>query len=76
MYKITAVVPNNELQTPDEFGDLSTLEIEGTTTVIITAKEGDAALRLIIGFCKRIASGRAISLTITKDDNDDNKTDC
>lgn len=46
MYKITAVVPNNELQTPDEFGDLSTLEIEGTTTVIITAREDDSALGL------------------------------
>lgn len=66
MYKITAVVPNDELQTPDEFGDLSTLEMEGTTTVIITAREDDAALRLIIGFCKKIASGRAKSLTVTQ----------
>lgn len=74
MYKITTVVPNDELQTPDEFGDLSTLEMEGTTTVIITAREDDAALRLIIGFCKKIASGRAISLTIVKDDDNHTQT--
>lgn len=75
MYKITAVVPNNELQTPDEFGDLSTLEMEGTTTVIITARENDAALRLILGFCKRIASGRAMSLTITKCNDNHKQTE-
>lgn len=76
MYKITAVVHNKELQTPEKFGDLSLIEIEGTATVIITAREDDAALRLILGFCKRIASGRAMSVTITKDDNHDDTANC
>lgn len=77
MYKITAVVPNKELQTPEKFGDLSQIEIEGTATVIITAIEDDAALRLILGFCKRIASGKAKSLTITKcNDNHDDTANC
>lgn len=69
MYKITAVVPNNQLLTPDEFGDMSRIEIEGTATVIVTAREDDAALRLILGFCKRITSGTTKSLTVTKDDD-------
>lgn len=69
MYKITTVVPNNELQTPNEWGDLSPLEIEGTTTVITTAREDDDALRLIVGFCKMIAANKVKSLTITKDDD-------
>lgn len=76
MYKITTVVPNNELQTLNEWGDLSPIEIEGTTTVITTAREDDASLRLIVGFCKMIADGKVKSLTITKDDDHDDKTDC
>jgi len=76
MYKITTVVPNNELQTPNEWGDLSPLEIEGITTVITTAREDDGALRLIVGFCKMIAAGKVKSLTITKDDSNDDTTDC
>ena len=69
MYKITTVVPNNELQIPNEWGDLSPLEIEGTTTVITTSREDDNALRLIVGFCQMIAAGKVKSLTITKDDD-------
>lgn len=70
MYKITAVVPNNKLRTLRESGDQSPVDIEGTTTVINTAKEGDAnALRLIIGFCELVADGTVTSLTITKDDD-------
>lgn len=69
MYKITTVVPNSELQTLNEWGDLSPIEIEGTTTVITTAREDDAALRLIVGFCKMIAADKVKSLTITKDDD-------
>lgn len=76
MYKITTVVPNSEMQTLNEWGDMSPIEIEGTTTVITTAQEGDAAIRLIVGFCKMIADGKVMSLTITKDDNNDDKTDC
>lgn len=76
MYKITTVVPNNELQTLNEGGDLSPIESEGTTTVITTAQENDASLRLIVGFCKMIAGGKVKSLTITKDDDHDDKTDC
>lgn len=77
MYKITAVVPNKELQTPEKFGDLSQIEIEGTATVIITAREDDAALRFVIGFCKKIASGQVNSLTITKcNDNHDDTANC
>lgn len=75
MYKIIAVVPNKEIQTPEKFGDLSQIEIEGTATVIVTAREDDAALRLILGFCKRIASGTTKSLTITKDDNNHKQTE-
>lgn len=66
MYKITTVVPNSEMQTLNEWGDLSPIEIEGTTTVITTAQEGDAAIRLIVGFCKMIAAGTVKSLTVTK----------
>lgn len=67
MYKITTVIPNKELQIPNEWGVLSPLEIEGTTTVITTAREDDDALRLIVGFCKMIAAGEKVkSLTITK----------
>lgn len=75
MYKITAVVPNNELQTLNEWGDLSPIEIEGTTTVITTAQEGDASLRLIVGFCKMIAADKVKSLTITKDDDNHKQTE-
>ena len=76
MYKISTVVSNSEMQTLTEWGDMSPIEIEGTTTVITTAQEGDAAIRLIVGFCKMIADGKVKSLTITKDDSNDNKTDC
>lgn len=76
MYKITTVVPNNELQTLNEWGDLSPIESEGTTTVITTAQENDASLRLIVGFCKMIADGKVKSLTITKYDNDDDTANC
>lgn len=76
MYKITTVVPNNELQTLNEWGDLSPIESEGTTTVITTAQENDASLRLIVGFCKMIAGGKVKSITVTKEDSDDDKTDC
>lgn len=69
MYKITTVVPNNELQTLNEWGDLSPIEIEGTTTVITTAQENDASLRLIVGFCKMIAGSKVKSLTVTKEDD-------
>ena len=71
MYKITTVIPNNELQVPNEWGDLNPLQIEGTTTVITTAREDDDALKLIVGFCKMIAAGKVKSLTITKDDDTD-----
>lgn len=77
MYKITTVVPNNKLQSLRECGDQIPVDIEGTTTVINTAKEGDVnALKLIIGFCELVADGTVTSLTITKDDSNDNKTDC
>ena len=66
MYKITTVVSNSEMQTLNEWGDMSPIEIEGTTTVITTAQEGDAAIRLIVGFCKMIADGKVKSLTVTK----------
>ena len=72
MYKITTVVPNNKLRTLRESGDLnlSPEELEGTTTVINTVKEGDAkALKLIIGFCELIADGTVTSLTVTKEDD-------
>lgn len=69
MYKITTVVSNSEVQTLTEWGDMSPIEIEGTTTVITTAQEGDAAIRLIVGFCKMIADGKVMSLTVTKDDD-------
>lgn len=69
MYKITTVVPNNELQTLNEWGNLSPIDIEGTTTVITTAREDDASIRLIVGFCKMIAGGKVKSLTVTKDDD-------
>ena len=75
MYKITTVVPNNELQTLNEWGDLSPIEIEGTTTVITTAREDDASLRLIVGFCKMIAADKVKSLTITKDDDNHKQTE-
>lgn len=69
MYKITAIVPSTQIQAPVKFEGLSPLEIEGITTVITTAREDDAAIRFIIGFCKKIASGQVNSLTITKDDD-------
>lgn len=76
MYKITTIVSNSEMQTLNEWGDMSPIEIEGTTTVITTAQEGDAAIRLIVGFCKMIADGKVKSLTITKDDSNDDTADC
>lgn len=76
MYKITAIVPSKQIQAPVKFEGLSPIEIEGTATVVLTAREDDAALRFIIGFCEKIAHGQVNSLTITKDDNDDDKTDC
>lgn len=72
MYKITTVVPNNKLRTLRESGDLnpSPEELEGTTTVINTVKEGDPkALKLIIGFCDLIADGIVESITVTKEDD-------
>lgn len=69
MYKITAIVPSKQLLTPVKLEGLSPIEIEGTATVALKAREDDAALRLIIGFCKRIAFGTTKSLTITKDDD-------
>lgn len=71
MYKITTIVSNSEMQTLNEWGDMSPIEIEGTTTVITTAQEGDAAIRLIVGFCKMIADGKVMSLTVTKEDDTD-----
>ena len=71
MYKITTIVSNSEMQTLNEWGDMSPIEIEGTTTVITTAQEGDAAIRLIVGFCKMIADGKVMNLTVTKEDDTD-----
>lgn len=76
MYKITTIGPGNELQIPDDLDALSAFESKRATAIIITAKEDDAALRFIIGFCEKIASGQVNSLTITKDDNHDDKTNC
>ena len=76
MYKITTVSPGNEIQIPDELDALGTFEVEGATTLIITAGEDDDAIKLIITICEMIASGQATSITVTKDDSDDNKTDC
>ena len=69
MYKIIAIVPSKEIQTTEKFEGLSPMEIEGTATVVLAAKEDDAALRFIVGFCEKIANGQVNSLTITKDDN-------
>lgn len=69
MYKITAIVPSKEIQTTEKFEGLSPIEIEGVATIVLTAKEDDAALRFIVGFCEKIAHGQVNSLTITKDDN-------
>lgn len=74
MYKITTVVPTNEIWRFNELGDLIPVE-DGTTTVITTAQEGDAAIRLIVGFCKMIADGKVKSLTITKDDDNHKQTE-
>lgn len=76
MYKITTVSPGNEIQIPDELDALSIFEVEGATTLIITAGEDDDAIKLIISICEMIASGQATSITVTKDDSDDDKTDC
>lgn len=76
MYKITTVGPGNEKQIPDELDELSTFEVKSATAMIITAKEDDDAIKLIITICEMIASGQATSITVTKDDSDDNKTDC
>lgn len=75
MYKITTVVSNSEMQTLNEWGDMSPIEIEGTTTVITTAQEGDAAIRLIVGFCKMIADGKVMSLTVTKYNDNHKQTE-
>lgn len=75
MYKITTVVSNSEMQTLNEWGDMSPIEIEGTTTVITTAQEGDAAIRLIVGFCKMIADGKVMSLTVTKCNDNHKQTE-
>lgn len=69
MYKITAIVPSKEIQTTEKFEGLSPIEIEGVATIVLTAREDDAALRFIVGFCEKIAHGQVNSLTITKDDN-------
>lgn len=69
MYKITAIVPSKEIQTTKKFEGLSPIEIEGVATIVLTAKEDDAALRFIVGFCEKIAHGQVNSLTITKDDD-------
>lgn len=69
MYKITAIVPSKEIQTTEKFEGLSPIEIEGVATIVLTAKEDDAALRFIVGFCEKIAHGQVNSLTITKNDN-------
>lgn len=75
MYKITTVVSNSELQTLTECGDMSPIEIEDTTTVITTAQEGNAAIRLIVDFCKMIADGKVESLTITKCNDNHKQTE-
>lgn len=76
MYKITTVVPNREMQVPNEWGDLTPIDIEGTTTLITTVREGDDALRLIVGFCKMIAAGDKVkSLTITKCNDNHKQTE-
>lgn len=75
MYKITTIVSNSEMQTLNEWGDMSPIEIEGTTTVITTAQEGDAAIRLIVGFCKMIADGKVMSLTVTKCNDNHKQTE-
>lgn len=69
MYKITAIVPSKEIQTTEKFEGLSPIEIEGVATIVLTAREDDAALRFIVGFCEKIANGQVNSLTITKEDN-------
>lgn len=76
MYKITTVGPGNEKQITDELDELSTFEVKSATAMIITAQEDDDAIKLIITICEMIASGQATSITVTKDDSDDNKTDC
>lgn len=53
MYKITAIVPSKEIQTTEKFEGLSPIEIEGVATIVLTAKEDDAALRFIVGFCEK-----------------------
>lgn len=76
MYKITTVGPGNETQIPDELDELSTFEVKSATAMIITAQEDDDAIKLIITICEMIASGQATSITVTKDDSDDDKTNC
>ena len=78
MYKITTVVPNNKLRTLRESGDLnlSSEELEGTTTVINIVKENDPkALKLIIGFFDLIADGIVESLTVTKCNDNHKQTE-
>lgn len=76
MYKITIVGSGNETQLPDELDELSTFEVKSATAMIITAQEDDDAIKLIITICEMIASGQATSITVTKDDRDDDKTNC
>lgn len=75
MYKITTIGPGNELQIPDDLDALSAFESKRATAIIITAKEDDDAIKLIISLCEMIASGQATSLTITKDDNNHKQTE-
>lgn len=74
MYKITTVVPTNEIWRFNELGDLIPIE-DGTTTVTTTAQEGDVAIRLVVDFCKMIVAGEVKSLTITKDDDNHTQTE-
>ena len=76
MYKITTVGPGNETQIPDELDESRTFEVKSATAMIITAQEDDDAIKLIITICEMIASGQATSITVTKDDSDDDKTNC
>ena len=74
MYKITTVVPTNEIWRFNELGDLIPVE-DGTTTVITTAKEGDVAIKLVGDFCKMIVADEVKSLTITKCNDNHRQTE-
>lgn len=77
MYKITTVIPNNKLGIFRKSGDLnlSPEETEGTSTMITTVREDESAVMIITGFCEMVSDGRAKSLTITKDDDDNAQTE-